>query len=922
MSLSIWQENIDELKKRQPKLAALLEKERKSYIESGTRLIPDIAQTPNGLWIKSRKRPFFEPFEGNNAKDVPKNACLFVVGAGSPRYFTNLFKSMSWSVMAVIVVEPNIDLLFYLFEEVQVYKLLPPFIRLGFAVSDEDDLVLELLDTTVTPLGTFAAGDVGHVVHKGECEDPKLFEEILAKLKERILINLQMIGNSVEDTLLGLRQMALSSPWIVFGQKLKTLRGAFKGRPSVVISAGPSLDKNYELLKGKEDKLLIIATDTVLRKLLKNGIKPHIVCALERGLVVLDKHFRDVIRDYKEELKDVLLIVQSVCVPQIVGTWPGPKIVIGKAGLPLDHWVVGQLLGGDVVPSGASVAHMCMNVAALLGSDKIALIGQDLAYGEEGTTHSSDTAWSKEKSGDAKVSESDRILVPAALGGTVATNRIWLMFLRMFEQMIPSLAEAGVRVCDCTEGGALIRGTEVMPFKDFIAEFAFGPENVFATPSQKICEIKPEDLIALADVAIKNVEDGIKGFAFSLELLQKLEEEKKRVVSPGLPPARRQKLAYEASAVIDALHAQNRVLEFLGQTYAYATLLEIVKTRTLENMEMITRWEKAHNDLIAAHRVAVNFTIQWLTYIKDAIQGFKEAAEKDLPFGLAPVDEKTAQSHLESLLSLDSEGHGVRDENLYQRDAATEETNTDDDIAKFRKSLIDNLLARFDPLSADWPYKLLWKLALHLESEGRAEEGCAYMQKVASLLEDKEIESKEAAEVLKTWARLLSAPDLCRLPQFDMTRLILSNALRYAPDDGEIQRMWLSLIEQERQTFEDIKEIDPENLAVRWRRERAEVERLLSHGETFRALHRAWSMVEAFCDTLPDESRTLALWCLSSMKKLADASDREGPEISMFLRRLRDSLTVIEKLKVPLDPALAEKIYSGFELKFLSAKTE
>jgi len=552
-----------------------------------------------------------------------------------------------------------------------------------------------------------------------------------------------------------------------------------------------------------------------------------------------------------------------------------------------------------------------MNVAALLGSDKIALIGQDLAYGEEGTTHSSDTAWSKEKSGDAKVSESDRILVPAALGGTVATNRIWLMFLRMFEQMIPSLAEAGVRVCDCTEGGALIRGTEVMSFKDFIAEFAAGPEDVFATPSQKICEIKPEDLIALADVAIKNVESGIKGFLFSLELLQKLEEEKKRVVSPGLPPARRQKLAYEASAVIDALHAQNRVLEFLGQTYAYATLLEIVKTRTLENMEMITRWEKAHNDLIAAHRVAVNFTIQWLTYIKDAIQGFKEAADKDLPFGLAPVDEKTAQSHLESLLSLGSEDHGVRDGNLYQRDAATEETNTDDDVAKFRKPLIDNLLARCDPLSADWPYRLLWKLALHLEREGRAEEGCAYMQKVANLLEDKEIESKEAAEVLKTWARLLSAPDLCRLPQFDMTRLILSNALRYAPDDGEIQRMWLSLIEQERQTFEDIKEIDPENLAVRWRRERAEVERLLSHGETFRALHRAWSMVEAFCDTLPDESRTLALWCLSSMKKLADASDSEGPEIMMFLRRLRDSLTVIEKLKVPLDPALAEKIYSG-----------
>ena len=902
MSLSIWQENIEELKKRQPKLAALLEEKRKSHIESGTRLIPDIAQTPNGLWIKSRKRPFFEPFEGNNAKDVPKNACLFVVGAGSPRYFTNLFKSMSWSVMAVIVVEPNIDLLFWLFEEVSVYKLLPPFIRLGFAVSDEDDLVLELLDTTVTPLGTFTAGDLGYVIHKGECEDPKPFNEILAKLKERVLINLQMIGNSVEDTLLGLRQMALSSPWIAFGPKLRTLRGAFKGRPSVVVSAGPSLDKNYELLKGREDKLLIIATDTVLRKLLKNGIRPHIVCALERGLVVLDKHFRDVIRDYKEELKDVLLVVQSVCVPQIVGTWPGPKIVVGKAGLPLDYWVVGQLLDGDVIPSGASVAHMCMNIAALLGSDKIALIGQDLAYGEEGATHSSDTAWSKEKSGDARISEENRIPVPGALGGTVFTHRVWLMFLRIFEQMIGSLAEVGLRVYDCTEGGALIRGTEVMSLKDFTSSFVDCIESLPVLPQEVVIEDTDKDWRGLADSLLKNVDDGIKGFEFSLELLQRLEEEKKRVVSPGLPPARRRKLAYEASAVIDALHAQNRVLEFLGQTYAYATLLEILKTRTLENMEVITRWEKAHDDLIAAHRVAANFTIQWLTYVKDTIQGFKEAGEKGLPFDLAPVDEEAARGCLESLLESNVEDEGG--------------------MVRFRKPLIDNLLARCDPLSADWPYKLLWKLALHLESEGRAEEGCAYMQKIASLLEGSEVESREAAEILKTWARLLSAPDLCRLPKFDMARLVLSNALRYAHDDGEIQRMWITLIEQQRRTFGDLKDVDPDNSAIRWLKEKAEAERLISHGEIFKALHKAWDMVEFFREVMPDESRRLALWCLSAVEKLMDVSSEENAEFASFMRRLNDNFTIIEELKVPVTPKLAQKIYPGYELKFLPTKAE
>jgi len=444
-----------------------------------------------------------------------------------------------------------------------------------------------------------------------------------------------------------------------------------------------------------------------------------------------------------------------------------------------------------------------------------------------------------------------------------------------------------------------------MSLKDFTSSFVDCIESLPVLPQEVVIEDTDKDWRGLADSLLKNIDDGIKGFEFSLELLQRLEEEKKRVVSPGLPPARRRKLAYEASAVIDALHAQNRVLEFLGQTYAYATLLEIVKTRTLENMEVITRWEKAHDDLIAAHRVAANFTIQWLTYIKDTIQGFKEAGEKGLPFGLAPVDEEAARGSLESLL--ESNGENGEDEG---------------DMGRFRKPLIDNLLARCDPLSADWPYKLLWKLALHLEIEGRAEEGCAYMQKIAGLLEGSEVERTESAGVLKTWARLLAAPDLCRLPQFEMTRLILSNALRYAPNDEEIQKMWVSLVEQEQQVFGDLKGLAPENAAIKWREKKADVEKLITRGQMFEALHKAWSMVERFHENLPDESRGLAVWCLSTTEKLINVLDGESTELTSFVRRLRENFAIIEGLKVPVTPFMAQKIYPGFELKFLPIKAE
>jgi len=900
MASSVWQKNIEELKKRQPRLADFLEEKRASLDKENAFLGCEVKETPSGFWVKGlTERPFFERKEGQGQKASPKSACVFVMGCGTPSYFVKTLKALGKSVMAVIVVEPNINLLLRLLDEVFVYKLLPPFIRLGFAANDDDELVRELLGVTVGPLGTFAAGDLECVVHEGECEAGGAFNAVFLKTKERILINLQLIGNSVEDTLLGLRQMALVSPWVVFGPKLRHLAGAFKDRPAVVVSAGPSLDKNFELLKGREDRLIIIATDTVLRKLLKNGIKPHIVCALERGLVVFDKHFRDVVKDYKEELKDVLLVVQSVCVPQIVGTWPGPKVIIGKAGLPLDSWVVAQLLGGDVISSGASVAHMCTTLAAALGASSIALIGQDLAYGPEGLTHSKDTAWEKEKSGDARVPEENRIEVPGALGGTVYTNRIWLMFIRLFEQMIPSLKESGINLYDCTEGGALIRGTTITPFDEFLSEFVDPLAPFEVTPSQAATLAAEEDTVFLAERALQKIDEGIGGFELSLSLLDRLEKEKARVTSPGLSPLQRQRLAYEASSVIDALHAQNRVLEFLGQTYAYATLLEIIRTRTLENVETMRRWEKAHDELIAAHRVAANFAIRWLLYAKEALASFVNAPHAASPFGLKPLAEKEALKYLENLLDENKTSSGVSD-----------------------KPLIDNVIARCDPISADWPYKVLWKLALHLESEGRSEEGCAFIFKALKLLEDSEVEAEEAATILKDWARLLASPDLCRLPQIETAKVALSNALRYAPEDEEIQSMWKSLTEQEYVTFSDLLQVDPENVAIKWSKRRAEVESLASCGKVFEALNKAWEMAEDFSQDLPEESRAMASWCLSTIEKLISVLGEKDERIEAFLEKVKQNLDMLKKLNVAVPAGLAKEIFSGFELKFEASKAE
>ncbi|MFN9706388.1 MAG: 6-hydroxymethylpterin diphosphokinase MptE-like protein, partial [Planctomycetota bacterium] len=65
----------------------------------------------------------------------------------------------------------------------------------------------------------------------------------------------------------------------VGGEGLAPLAGFAKGRLGIVVSAGPSLRRNLHLLKDPavQERTVIVATQTVLKPLLAEGIRPHFV---------------------------------------------------------------------------------------------------------------------------------------------------------------------------------------------------------------------------------------------------------------------------------------------------------------------------------------------------------------------------------------------------------------------------------------------------------------------------------------------------------------------------------------------------------------------------------------------------------------------------------------------------------------------
>src|SRR5690606_33660148 len=118
------------------------------------------------------------------------------------------------------------------------------------------------------------------------------------------------------------RNLMLNLDHYAGGEGISELRNAAQGYPAVVVSAGPSLHKNMHQLAqpGVRDRCVIIAVQTTLKPLLKAGIKPHFVTALDYHEI--SKRFYEGLTP--EQVQDIALVAEPKANPVILDSFPGP----------------------------------------------------------------------------------------------------------------------------------------------------------------------------------------------------------------------------------------------------------------------------------------------------------------------------------------------------------------------------------------------------------------------------------------------------------------------------------------------------------------------------------------------------------------------------------------------------------------------
>jgi len=284
---------------------------------------------------------------------------------------------------------------------------------------------------------------------------------------------LQDKGDSLTDTLIGFEHSSHKILDMFHYPSLSKILNSVKGKKhAVMVSTGPSLEKQLPLLKKYKDYFTILCVDASFPVLYREGIKPDIVLAMERVPEVA-KFFIDVPEDFH---KGVVFMLATVCHDDAFNAIKNGAILCPylradehNMNLGLDEW---GYLGG-----GLCGANYLFNFAVNARFENFVFIGQDLAFSKDGSSHANGHVFGID--GNKIDTEFDGYLPAYGGEGKVATQKYWRLFLNDFVVGIEKSKQlTNMQIYNATEGGARIQNAKEIPFKTYC-------ENILDTESKK-----------------------------------------------------------------------------------------------------------------------------------------------------------------------------------------------------------------------------------------------------------------------------------------------------------------------------------------------------------------------------------------------------------------------------------------------------
>lgn len=470
--------NLAALWAHEPKLAAAIEAldAMPSYpvepSKSGAATVAVATEDGKTIHLHSK----YQPLE--DAKrlidPLPLDSCIafHVHGFGLGYHIEQLFERAS-AEATICVIEDNLRLLRTAFELHDFKKLIRSNRVIFFWQPNKAAMFQRLMPHSATIAMAFQRVDHSPSLQLA----PEFHRQMRLWCEEFTQFSKTNISTLVINGRRTAENVTRNLPWYIATPSLSRLKDCHKGKPAVIVSAGPSLRKNKHLLPATAGKAVIIAVQTTLQPLLEMGVEPHFVTSLD---------YHDICARFFEKLPADLrteLVAEPKATNAIFDLHTGPLSLLGNDFA--ETLLTEMKLQKAKLPSGATVAHLAYYVAEHCGCDPIIFIGQDLGFSDglcyaPGTSY--EDVWRPELSRFCSVEMKqweqivrDRNILRRTVdheGRPTYTEERLFTYLQQFER---DFAKSNARIIDATEGGVLKRGAASMTFAQAIESFCVDP---------------------------------------------------------------------------------------------------------------------------------------------------------------------------------------------------------------------------------------------------------------------------------------------------------------------------------------------------------------------------------------------------------------------------------------------------------------
>jgi len=449
-----------------------------------------------GVYLHSRYRPVEEAQKWAEAQGCENRYAVVVGGFGMGHHVKALWSRMPGEAV-VIVGEADLGVLKAALEAGDFSEMIASRRLMIFTQLDRGQLVERLeprgtlfLGSEESEEGVGAHGGIENVkfaVHEASnrvaAEFHRTFQKLMVEFVAYIRTGLITLR---DNSVLTCRNAANNLGRYATTPPIDLMRDIYKGKPAILVAAGPSLAKNMHLLReiNEPRRAVVIAVQTMLKPLLAAGIDPDFVTSLD---------YNTVSTRFFENLEDaagkggagrrgpaVHLVAEAKANWNVLDVYGGTMSLI-------ENDFSEKLLRGSGIAAraglkaGATVAHLSFYLAEYLGCDPIILVGQDLGF-VDGLYYKPGTAihetWGVElgRFCTLETKEWERIVrsrlilrkIPDIHGNLMYTEEQFFVYLQQFER---DFAASRHKVIDATEGGARKEGTQIMALREAIDRF-------------------------------------------------------------------------------------------------------------------------------------------------------------------------------------------------------------------------------------------------------------------------------------------------------------------------------------------------------------------------------------------------------------------------------------------------------------------